>query len=600
LLFELIYKYNKNDMEMLSKAVMVSEGEQITFTLPISKVDKERRIVSGWATLDNVDKQNDRVLAEASTKAFERFRGNVRLMHQPIPAGKVVNFKQDQYYDKESNKFYSGIFVDAYVSKGAENIWEMVLDGTLTGFSIGGAVKDTEKVYDAGTESTVRIIKDYDLVELSLVDNPANQFANIFSIQKVNDSEFADGIFNKSDIENVFWCESDQKAILSKEEVASCSFCKEELVSIGWVDNIGKDVDVEIKSLINKYYDKLNFIKREGDVIDNEDTINRNPRQGKLKDEMYKKVSRGAFVSWGSSGGTARGKVVRVVRNGKIKVPGSSFTITGTPDNPAVLIRVYRKTKDGWNPSDTLVGHKMDTLRQISPLSKGYKDKDKMKKSEDAQIKGGASMSQENETTEEVVVEETVAVTDEAAEIVEAFEDEVAGEETPETESEEAPAEEITKSDEAEEEKVEAQDAPAEESPAEEEASEDEAESEASAEDELSKSLAAVKEFISDTVAKSEEANTGRLSEVVNVVSDLAKTLNEKLAEVKTQQADFSKALAGVKGLVDSINNRVEAVEDTTAVKKSGELGDSPEVEEPIRKSVWGGRFLATADMLKG
>jgi len=67
----------------------------------------------------------------------------------------------------------------------------------------------------------------------------------------------------------------------------------------------------------------------------------------------------GQMVSWNSSGGTARGKVVRVVRNGSINVPNSDFTITGTPDNPAALIRIYRDGK----PTDTLVGHRVDTLR---------------------------------------------------------------------------------------------------------------------------------------------------------------------------------------------------------------------------------------------
>jgi hypothetical protein len=65
------------------------------------------------------------------------------------------------------------------------------------------------------------------------------------------------------------------------------------------------------------------------------------------------------MVSWNSSGGTARGKVVRVVRNGSINVPNSDFTITGTPDNPAALIRIYRDGK----PTDTLVGHRVETLR---------------------------------------------------------------------------------------------------------------------------------------------------------------------------------------------------------------------------------------------
>jgi hypothetical protein len=87
-----------------------------------------------------------------------------------------------------------------------------------------------------------------------------------------------------------------------------------------------------------------------------------------IEDEMQevlekskKSISVGQMVSWGSSGGSAKGKVVKIKRKGSIKVPDSSFTITGTKDNPAVLIRVY---KDG-KPTDTLVGHKMNTLNSI-------------------------------------------------------------------------------------------------------------------------------------------------------------------------------------------------------------------------------------------
>jgi hypothetical protein len=80
-----------------------------------------------------------------------------------------------------------------------------------------------------------------------------------------------------------------------------------------------------------------------------------------MNPEMSKadSVRVGQMVSWNSSGGTARGKVVRVVRNGSINVPNSDFTITGTPDSPAALIRIYRDGK----PTDTLVGHKVNTLR---------------------------------------------------------------------------------------------------------------------------------------------------------------------------------------------------------------------------------------------
>lgn len=79
-------------------------------------------------------------------------------------------------------------------------------------------------------------------------------------------------------------------------------------------------------------------------------------------------VEVGAFVSWGASGGTARGKVERIVREGKLNVPGSSFEINASEDDPAVLIRVYREGAEGWKPTDTRVGHRASTLRRIEAL----------------------------------------------------------------------------------------------------------------------------------------------------------------------------------------------------------------------------------------
>ncbi|NBR23367.1 MAG: DUF2945 domain-containing protein [Micrococcales bacterium] len=85
-------------------------------------------------------------------------------------------------------------------------------------------------------------------------------------------------------------------------------------------------------------------------------------KKDKAEKEMKKakSVQSGDIVSWQSSGGKAQGKVIRVVSNGKINVPNSSFTIAGTEDDPAVLIQLYRDGK----PTDTKVGHKMSTLNK--------------------------------------------------------------------------------------------------------------------------------------------------------------------------------------------------------------------------------------------
>jgi len=73
----------------------------------------------------------------------------------------------------------------------------------------------------------------------------------------------------------------------------------------------------------------------------------------------------GQMVSWNSSGGRATGRVTRVIRNGKVNIPGSSFTITGTAEDPAALIRIYRNGR----PTDTIVGHKVSTLRIVGQKS---------------------------------------------------------------------------------------------------------------------------------------------------------------------------------------------------------------------------------------
>jgi len=72
----------------------------------------------------------------------------------------------------------------------------------------------------------------------------------------------------------------------------------------------------------------------------------------------------GDFVSWNSSGGRARGKIIKIERDGTINVPDSDFVITGTSDDPAALIQVYRSGE----PTDTEVGHKFSTLTKINPI----------------------------------------------------------------------------------------------------------------------------------------------------------------------------------------------------------------------------------------
>lgn len=255
-------------MEIAKAHFDVVGDTDIRLSMPIAKINKSKRTVSGWATLDSVDTQGDIITADASKQAFSDFmkRGNLRLMHQPIPVGKMVSFREQEFYDVETGKKYQGIYVDAYISEGAEDVWKMINDGTLQGFSIGGAATDTESQFvksDDGTGRTVRFIKAYKLTELSLVDSPANQMANFESIQKLftltkNNETGEDevgGIIAKTDVFNVFFCNNDHRPIAkdSKADSEECAACQRSMENIGWFENIDGGREEKVAEVVNKY-----------------------------------------------------------------------------------------------------------------------------------------------------------------------------------------------------------------------------------------------------------------------------------------------------------------------------------------------------------
>ena len=163
------------------KTVQTSWDSDTSFNIrvPVTKVNESARTVAGFATVDSVDEHDDIITAACAANAFSKFRGNLREMHQPVAVGKVVGFEQHPVYDAKTDKLYNGIYVTAYISKGAQDTWEKVVDGTLGGFSIGGNLVDSESYYDEGIGKAIRLIKEMDLYELSLVDNPANQLAMV-------------------------------------------------------------------------------------------------------------------------------------------------------------------------------------------------------------------------------------------------------------------------------------------------------------------------------------------------------------------------------------------------------------------------------------
>jgi len=242
---------------IIEKTHWSSNGNDINLSVPFTKVNREKRTVSGFATLDNLDQTGDVVSQEASLKAFESFRGNIREMHGPNAVGKMVSFRPETFYDPKSGEFYNGVYVDAYISKGAQDTWEKILDGTLQGFSIGGKILDSENEVNKATGNPVRFIKEYSLIELSVVDSPANELCNILSIQKMNGELIFKGIAAEVKMENIFYCSESDSVFMSTESEYISPVTGKKTELIGWVESNDMNKAKEINKILDSYKSRL-------------------------------------------------------------------------------------------------------------------------------------------------------------------------------------------------------------------------------------------------------------------------------------------------------------------------------------------------------
>jgi hypothetical protein len=435
----------------IEKSLWNSHDDNISLSVPFTKVNREKRTVSGFATLDNLDQTGDVVTAEASLKAFESFRGNIREMHGSNAVGKMVSFKPETYYDPETKEFFNGVYVDAYISKGAQDTWEKILDGTLQGFSIGGKIIDSDNQVNKTTGKPVRFIKEYALMELSVVDSPANELCNILSIQKMNGQLMFKGIAAETKTENIFYCADSDSVFISTESSYDSPVTGKPAELIGWVES-----------------NDINKAKEIDRILDS---------------------------------------------------------------------------------------HKRSRL----PLP------DTQTIAKQANAEGGNEVSENTETV--AAVEETP----------------VAVEETPVAAEEVAPA------------------APAEEAVADASAEVLEKAADVSEvevdEPDFAKMLGDLKGFFSETLNKASEANAAQVSAIKETVETFSKSVDTRISELAEQHAALSKAVENIKGTIDNVEKRVDAVEAETAIKKSSDLGGSQEVITKS-KSKWNGSFLGSVNEL--
>jgi len=211
--------------------------------LPFTKVDESERTVTGIAIGDNLDKQGDIVKFDATEKAFDEWEGNIREMHMPKAVGSAINHQAVKVMHEGEE--YNGMEVTVYVSRGAQDTWEKVLDKTLKGFSIGGSVKKSKKSFMKAFKKIVRRVEDYALHELSLVDNPANPMSKITMVKQVDgDTLVYDA---KGESGAVFYCDKDGLAELDTE---TCPDCGGDMDEIGFVDSFELEI---VEKMVDNY-----------------------------------------------------------------------------------------------------------------------------------------------------------------------------------------------------------------------------------------------------------------------------------------------------------------------------------------------------------
>tara|TARA_R100001463_G_scaffold50452_1_gene100730 strand:+ start:358 stop:1689 length:1332 start_codon:yes stop_codon:yes gene_type:complete len=182
---------------MASPTIRTSGFSAVGSDFILKAADGSDLFIAGYASVDMVDKQGDRIPASALTKAFGKFMGNkafrnVQLAHSGIQVGEVV----DNYTDNEGRVWKSevdehGLFVVCRIRddiQKAREVQKQVRSGELKAFSIGGQAlfRVTKTTPEHGTH---REITDLELHEITLCKKGINPEARYTILKMDNESE---------------------------------------------------------------------------------------------------------------------------------------------------------------------------------------------------------------------------------------------------------------------------------------------------------------------------------------------------------------------------------------------------------------------------
>lgn len=157
--------------------------KKLTFSVPITQkdsvvvegqpVDNQPLRISGYANTTKQDRSGDVIVTDAWLNG-----GIANYMKNPIILA-YHDHTQPIGTAEEVSVDSNGLKISAKISPAAEDVYTLIKEGVLKAFSVGFYIKDAE--YDSATD--IFIIKDVELLEISVVSVPCNQ-DSLFEMSK--------------------------------------------------------------------------------------------------------------------------------------------------------------------------------------------------------------------------------------------------------------------------------------------------------------------------------------------------------------------------------------------------------------------------------
>jgi len=323
---------------------------EFTKTVAIKAVDEEERTATGAVLVPNeVDRQRD-FLTPEGVERMHAADVDDGVMHSAFPEGAaelVRNEVVDESIELNGETYPAGTWV-ATRKYNDDALWQLVADGVLDGFSIGGEVAE-EREYESADA-----LPDAVTFPAEVEPGPATEIVG-GSTEEVSDVDIPA-------VPRATYRELGKLGKGITDEVSG----REEFVEV-----------MEGRGHERGDAERLwRFLQREKAVDEPAESGTGQTKSHEMNDtENIEKAeySTDEFVSWDASGGRARGQIAEVTEDGTFDdAISGDVAVSGDEDEPAYLIEVWSGTGDDASPieeeagrGDTMhVAHQEPTLRR--------------------------------------------------------------------------------------------------------------------------------------------------------------------------------------------------------------------------------------------